>query len=75
MHSCVKQVDIRSIKIYYMADDGGSALTDGVSRDIKAAIQKVAQYMKSTHGIAATKVRPNYLFEYVCSSKLKRQDK
>jgi hypothetical protein len=50
------QINIRNIKVYYMEDDGGSPLTNGVSRDIKAAIRKVIQYLESAHGITGQKV-------------------
>jgi len=50
------QIDISDIKVYYMEDDGGSPLTNGVSRDIKAAVRKVIQYLESTHGIQGQKV-------------------
>ena len=39
-----------------MEDDGGSPLTNGVSREIKAAIRKVVQYLESAHGIIGQKV-------------------
>jgi hypothetical protein len=58
-----------------MEDDGGSALNYGVTRDVKAAIQKAVQYVKSAHGIVATKVSPTYLSEYAYSFKLNRQVK
>jgi len=50
------QINIRDIKVYYMEDDGGSCLTNGVSRDIKAAVRKVIQYLESAHGIIGQKV-------------------
>jgi hypothetical protein len=50
------QINIRNIKVYYMEDDGGSPLTNGVSRDIKAAVRKVIQYLESAHGIKGQKV-------------------
>jgi len=39
-----------------MEDDGGSSITNGVSRDIKAAVRKVIQYLESSHGIIGQKV-------------------
>jgi hypothetical protein len=39
-----------------MEDDGGSPITNGVSRDIKAALRKVIQYLESAHGIKGQKV-------------------
>jgi len=50
------QINIHDIKVYYMEDDGGSPLTNGVSRDIKAAMRKVIQYLESVHGITGQKV-------------------
>lgn len=50
------QINIRDIKVYYMEDDGGSPLTNAVSRDIKAAVRKVIQYLESAHGIVGQKV-------------------
>ena len=50
------QINIRDIKVYYMEDDGGSPFTNGVSRDIKAAVRKVIQYLESAHGIKGQKV-------------------
>jgi hypothetical protein len=50
------QINIRNMKVYYMEDDGGSPLTNGVSRDIKAAMRKVIQYLESAHGITGQKV-------------------
>ncbi|KDR15404.1 fatty-acid amide hydrolase 2 [Zootermopsis nevadensis] len=51
-----EKINMDSIKIYYMEDDGGCALTDDVSRDIKESIQKAVQYMKSAHGTVVKKV-------------------
>lgn len=51
-----EKINVRDMKVYYMEDDGGSPLTNGVSREIKAAIQKVIQYLESAHGITAKKV-------------------
>jgi hypothetical protein len=50
------QINIRDIKVYYMEDDGGSPITNGVSRCIKAAVQKVIEYLESAHGIKGQKV-------------------
>ncbi|GFG29557.1 hypothetical protein Cfor_12374 [Coptotermes formosanus] len=36
-----EKIHIRDMKVYYMEDDGGSRLTSGVGREIKAAMQKV----------------------------------
>jgi len=47
---------MRDMKVYYMEDDGGSSLTNGVSRDIKVAMRKVMQYLESAHGIIGQKV-------------------
>jgi hypothetical protein len=58
-----------------MEDDGGSTLTNGVSRDIKAAIQKAVQHLTSAHGIKANKVNQTYVSEHASSFKLKRQVK
>ncbi|XP_023721734.1 fatty-acid amide hydrolase 2 [Cryptotermes secundus] len=51
-----EKVDIRTIKVYYMQDDGGSVLTNGVSREIKEAIARVVEYLQTTHAIVAQKV-------------------
>lgn len=51
-----EEVNIRDMKVYYMEDDGGSSLTNGVSRDIKVAMRKVIQYLESAHGIIGQKV-------------------
>jgi hypothetical protein len=50
------QINIRDIKVYYMEDDGGSPVTNSVSRDIKAAVRKVIGYLESAHGITGQKV-------------------
>jgi len=51
-----EEINIRDIKVYYMEDDGGSPITNGVSRDIKAAVRKAVQYLESAHGITGQKV-------------------
>jgi hypothetical protein len=50
-----------------MEDDGGSVLTNGVSREIKEAIERVVQYLQTTHAILAQKVSGNYLSKYASS--------
>jgi hypothetical protein len=50
-----------------MEDDGGSVLTNGVSREIKEAIERVVQYLKTTHAILAQKVSGKYLSKYASS--------
>jgi hypothetical protein len=50
------QINIRDLKVYYMEDDGGSPITNGVSPDIKAAVRKAVQYLESAHGITGKKV-------------------
>jgi hypothetical protein len=67
-----KQVNFQDIKVYYMEDDGGSTLTNGVDPEIKAAIQKVVRHLESTHDIVAKKVRMtySYLSQYIFGSKL-----
>lgn len=56
------QVDLKTLKIFYMLDDGGSLMASPVKEDIKDAILKVKDYFKDTYQI---EVRP------VSLSKLK----
>jgi uncharacterized membrane protein len=50
-----------------MEDDGGSVLTNGVSREIREAIVRVAEYLQKTHAILAQKVSGNCLSKYASS--------
>jgi hypothetical protein len=62
-----KQIDIRTINVFYMEDDGGSVLTNAVSREIKEAIERVVRHLQTTHAISARKVSGYYLCKCVSS--------
>ncbi|GBM78281.1 Fatty-acid amide hydrolase 2 [Araneus ventricosus] len=53
-------VDIRSIKVYYMLDDGGSPETSPVSQEIKDGIKKVINVL-SLEGLVVQEVNIKYL--------------
>ncbi|CAE1289956.1 FAAH2 [Acanthosepion pharaonis] len=44
-------VDLKTLKIFYMLDDGGSLMASPVKEDIKDAILKVKDYFKDTYQI------------------------
>jgi hypothetical protein len=50
-----------------MQDDGGSVLTNAVSREIKEAVAKVVQHLEISHAISARKVSAINLTKYVSS--------
>lgn len=51
-----EKVDIKSLKFYYMEDDGGSSLVSPVQKEIKAAMRRVLEHLSKTHGIHAQRV-------------------
>jgi hypothetical protein len=50
-----------------MQDDGGSVLTNAVSREIKEALERVVQHLETTHAISARKVSEIYFSKYASS--------
>lgn len=51
-----QQVDIKSLKFYYMESDGGCKVVSKVHPDVRKAIGQVVYYLEKTHGIQARKV-------------------
>lgn len=51
-----KPVDIQKLKFFYMEDDGGSILVSNVDPELKAAQNKVVEYLRSTKGLTVEKV-------------------
>ncbi|KAJ9578414.1 hypothetical protein L9F63_005363, partial [Diploptera punctata] len=64
-----QKVDIKSLKFYYMEDDGGCIATNKVSQEVKAALRKVVAHLQNVHGIEAKKVNLKQ-FKYACDISL-----
>jgi hypothetical protein len=50
------QVDIHKIKLFYMEDDGGSAVVSAVHPEIRVALRKAVFHFDKAYGIKAEKV-------------------
>jgi hypothetical protein len=50
------QVDIHKIKLFYMEDDGGSAVVSAVHPEIRVALRKAVFHFDKAYGIKAKKV-------------------
>lgn len=50
------QVDIRTLRYFYIEDDGGSPLVTPVQPELRAAQHKIVKHLEKAYGIKAKKV-------------------
>lgn len=56
-----KKFDIRSLKVFYMDDNGGDSCTSAVSPDIKEALSQVIEHFRKTCDVPPQKVQIKHL--------------